>query len=159
MSRLRYASVLLLTPALGWAQPAPTPVIDHPWARATTDLAQMGAAYLTITSPVADAVVGAASPAARTVEVHLSREENGVMQMRPVASLPLPAGVPVRLAPGGYHVMLTGLVKPLHEGDHFPITLSFAHAAPVTTDVTVEKIGAAGPVAMMPGMPMDHAHH
>lgn len=149
---------LLLAAFAGLAVPAfaqPAPSIEKAWARATTDLAQTGAAYLTITSPAADQLVAIASPAARQVGLHQSLEDHGVMQMRLVAALPLPAGMPVKLAPGGYHVMLMGLVKPLHVGDHFPLTLTFQHAGAVTTDVTVERAGAMRADDMV----MDHGGH
>lgn len=118
------------------------PVVEKAWARATSDLAQNGAAYLTVTSPIGDQLVGVASPAARQVEVHQSINDHGVMEMRPVPALPLPAGTAVQLAPGGYHAMLMGLTRPLHVGDHFPLTLTFEHAGAITTDVTVERAGA-----------------
>jgi copper(I)-binding protein len=65
--------------------------------------------------------------------------------MRPVASLPVGPGHDVTLAPGGSHVMLMGLKQPLKPGDHFPLTLTFAHAGAVTTEVTVGRAGASGP--------------
>ena len=143
------ASAQAVPPAQAVPQ-APGPmVIAHAWARATSDLAHTGAAYLTITSPAADALVGAASPAAKTVAVHQTSEVDGVMQMRPVPSLAIPANTPVTLAPGGYHAMLMGLTKPLHVGDHFPLTLRFQRFGAVTTDVVVEPAGVSGIV-------MDH---
>ena len=52
------------------------------------------------------------------------------MKMRPVGPLPIEPGKPVTLAPGGYHIMLSGLKRSLKQGDSFPITLSFAKAGP-----------------------------
>jgi len=134
------------------AAPVDPPVLVHAWARPTSDLAKTGAAYVTITSPVADRLVGVTSPAARAVELHVSRDEAGIMTMRPVDALPLPPGVAVSLAPGGYHAMLIDLVRPLHLGDHFPLTLRFAGAGDVTIEVVVERPGA-----MPAGMGMDHS--
>ena len=135
----------LVAALVGLALPAfaqPAPVIGKAWARATSDLAQTGAAYLTITSPDGDQLVGFSSPAARQVELHESMDDHGVMKMRPVPMLPLPSGAEVRLSPGGYHAMLMGLTRPLHVGDHFPLTLTFQHAGAITTDVVVERAGA-----------------
>jgi copper(I)-binding protein len=143
------ALLLGVTPV--WAQGAPT--VDHAWARATT--AQTGAAYLVVHGAGADAVTGFSTPAATTAALHRTQSVGGVMEMRPVESLPLQAGQNVKLAPGGLHVMLMGLKHPLKPGDHFPLTVSFAHAAPVTVDVTVGRAGASGPaMESMPGMKM-----
>jgi hypothetical protein len=66
----------------------------------------------------------------------------GMMKMRPVPGLSVAPGKPVKLAPGGYHIMLMGLKAPLKQGDSFPLTLRFEHAAPMTVTVNVEAIGA-----------------
>ena len=103
----------------------------------------------------ADAVTGFSTPAAANAMLHRSESVGGVMEMRPVENLPLQAGQDVKLTPGGLHVMLMGLKHPLKPGDHFPLTVTFAHAAPVTVDVTVGRAGASGPaMSAMPGMKM-----
>jgi copper(I)-binding protein len=125
---------------------------EHAWARATPPNAQAAAAYVTLTDQgPADSLVGASTPIAGLAEIHRSMEEGGVMKMRPIPSLALEPGKPVALAPGGYHIMLTQLKQPLKQGDHFPVTLTFTHAAPLTLDVVVGPIGATM-------APMDHAH-
>lgn len=116
----------------------------------------MGALYLTIvnTGP-ADRLTGAASPAGKA-ELHESSKDNGVMRMRPVAGLDIPAGGSVKLAPGGYHFMLTGLKPGLSAGDQLPMTLRFAKAGNVEIHAGVVKPGAGAPAAQemgpMPGM-------
>ncbi len=70
-------------------------------------------------------LVGAASPSAKIVEVHEMTMSGNVMAMRAVDDVPLPAGKTVEFKPGGYHVMLVELVKPLVKGDKVPITLTF----------------------------------
>jgi copper(I)-binding protein len=70
--------------------------------------------------------------------------------MRGVAALPVAPGKSVTLAPGGYHIMLTGLRQELKEGDSFPVTLSFEHSAQVTAAVTVRRTSG--------GMPMGGMH-
>jgi copper(I)-binding protein len=79
-----------------------------------------------ITSLRGGALVGASSPVAGRVEVHEMRMEGGTMKMREVGKLELPAGKPVKLAPGGYHLMLLDLKKPLPPGTVVPLTLSIA---------------------------------
>jgi copper(I)-binding protein len=118
---------------------------DHAWARASAGAASTGAAYVTITGGAeADVLVSVTTPVATTAEVHETLIENGVTKMRPAASLPIPAGKVVTFKPGGYHVMLTGLKQPLAAGQSFPLTLTFAHAPPVTVDVKVQGLGHTG---------------
>ena len=77
------------------------------------------------------------------------------MQMRPVDALPVSQSSPVKLTPGGYHLMLTGLTRPLAVGDTFPLTLTFAQAGSISTTVKVEKAGAkSSGSGTMPGMDM-----
>jgi copper(I)-binding protein len=80
--------------------------------------------------------------------------------MAPETRIPLPAGGEVRFAPGGRHLMLIGLKRPLHPGDRVPATLHFASGTTLHVDFAVGT-GAAPTDQMpaMPGMPgMDHAH-
>ncbi len=151
----------LIVPAillLAAAGDASTVTVDHPWARATAGNATTGAAYVTLTETgAADTLTGTSTPAAKTAEVHETISDNGVMKMRPVGPLPLMAGTPVKMEPGGKHIMLMGLKAPLKAGDKFPLTLTFAHAAPVTVTVVVEAAGTTLPsingMGSMPGMP------
>ncbi len=119
--------------------------VDNAWARATPGEAATGAAYVTIQSPTADKLVAASSPVAKKAELHTMSMEGMVMKMRPLASVDIPAGQAVTLQPGGMHIMLIGLAKPLKPGQTFPLTLTFAKAGSRTVDVAVEKIGAMGP--------------
>ena len=117
------------------------------WARASAGNATTGAAYVTLMGGGApDQLVGVSTPVAATAEVHESFADAGVMKMRAAPSVTIPPGKTVTFAPGGYHVMLMGLKKPLVVGENFPLTLTFAHAAPVTVEVTVRALGR-GPAA------------
>lgn len=69
-------------------------------------------------------VVGVASPVAAAVELHSSAMENGVMQMRALDAIALPAGKPIELKPGGVHVMLMGLARPATAGESFPLVFT-----------------------------------
>jgi copper(I)-binding protein len=135
----------------GTQQPAPQPSairLFHAWSRPAM-LGHEGVVYLTITDTgQADTLTGASTPVAAMAGLHESINDNGVMKMRPVASLPIAPGKAVTLAPGGYHIMLMDLKQPLTEGETFPITLSFAKAGQVTATARVAKAGAAA----MPGM-------
>lgn len=116
------------------------------WARASAGPAKAGAAYVTVTNSgtTADRLLAVATPAANRAELHTHLNENGVMKMRPVDSVEVPAGETVAMAPGGYHIMMMGLAKPLVEGESFPLTLTFEHAGTVETTVTIQGVGAMG---------------
>jgi copper(I)-binding protein len=147
--RFMLAAMLFAAPAAASAQSGP--VVELAWARATISAAQTGAAYLVAHDAEADQLTGFSTPIAATAELHVSRMNNGVMEMRPVASLPIGPGHDVILSPGGYHVMLMGLKQPLKPGDRFPLTLTFAHAGAVITQVTVGRAGASGPAGAKQG--------
>ena len=117
--------------------------VSDAWARATPGKAEIGAAYLTIRSPTADRLVAASTPAAKKAELHTMSMTGMVMKMRPVDGLDIPPGEAVSLKPGGVHIMLIGLAKPLKEGEAFPLTLTFEKAGSRAVTVVVEKPGAS----------------
>jgi len=129
--------------------------VSNAWARATPGTATTGAVYLTITDNGSlDRLTGFSTPVAGMAQLHEMKIVNGVMKMREVAGIPLQTGKPVTLAPGGYHVMLTRLKHRLKEGDTFPLTLIFEHAAPITVQVKVAAVRGSTPMSNMPGMHM-----
>lgn len=118
----------------------------QPWARATAPQQKVGGAYVTLTSPAGDRLLGASSPVAAKVELHEMRMDGNVMRMRELADgLPLPAGQAVALAPGGHHFMLMDLKQPLVAGQAIPLQLRFQNAPPLDVQVTVAPVGAGGP--------------
>jgi copper(I)-binding protein len=119
--------------------------IEQAWARATPGGAKNGAAYVTLESAAPDALVAASSPVAAKAEVHTHMQDKGVMKMMPVKEVPLDPGKKVELKPGGEHIMLMGLKRPLKEGEHFPLTLTFRNAGTREVEVRVEKPGAGAP--------------
>jgi copper(I)-binding protein len=112
--------------------------------RATPGHAENGVAYLTIVSPTADRLTAVSSPVAKKAELHTMSMGGGVMKMRPLTAIDIPAGQAVTLNPGGMHIMLLGLTQPLHQGQSFPLTLSFDHAGPREVTVLIE---ASSPTA------------
>ena len=99
--------------------------VKTPWVRGTVSGQQATGAFMEITSKSGAAIIGASSPVAGVTEVHEMKMDGGVMKMRAIARLDLPAGKPVKLQPGGYHVMLMDLKQPLKKGDLVPLTLKF----------------------------------
>lgn len=103
--------------------------------RATVGTMPSSAAYVSIINhgKIADQLLGVTSKLARKTELHAVEMSNGVMTMREVeGGIYIPAGETVRLAPGGYHVMLMGLNAPLEAGSMFEITLFFDRAGKKT---------------------------
>lgn len=127
--------------------------IEHPWSRATAAGASVGVGFMVIVnSGKADALVGASSPVAARVEMHSSSMEGGMMKMRQMQRIDLPAGGTVRLEPGVMHLMLIGLKQPLAEGSKVPLTLRFAAAGEQQVELKVESMGAQA-------KDMDHSGH
>lgn len=120
--------------------------VMNPWARASAKMARAGAAYVTLenTGDTADKLVSASAPVADKAELHTHIKDGDVMKMREVASIEVGPHAKVALKPGGLHVMLIGLKKPLEKGSHFPLTLNFEKAGKMTVEVTVEGPGAMG---------------
>ena len=100
-------------------------VVKDAWVRGTVPGQRATGAFMKLESSADSALVAAATPAAKAAEIHTMAEEGGVMKMRAIPSLALPAGKTVELRPGGYHVMLLDLAQPLKEGDSVPVTLTF----------------------------------
>ena len=138
-------AVLLLgsfIPAPGFAADAGSIRLENAFTR-SAPAGGVGAFYVTIVNTgAADRLVAVASPVAGKVEMHESTSADGVMRMRGTASLAIPAGGTVRLAPGGYHVMLIALTQPLTVGQSVPVTLTFEKAGAMETRASVAKAGA-----------------
>jgi len=118
-------------------------VID-PWARATLPGQKVGGVYMEIISPRDARLTGVSTPVAGAAEVHSMTLEGGTMKMRAVKALDLPAGTPVKLVPGGYHVMLFDLKKPLVAGEKVPLTLVIEDAGKRTHKIAVSAIVRSG---------------
>ncbi|MBI3349515.1 MAG: copper chaperone PCu(A)C [Burkholderiales bacterium] len=122
MRRLLIATALLAS-FVAQAQ-SPVVKVDDPWVRATVAPQKATGAFMQLTAAKPLKVVSASSPVAASVEIHEMKMEDGVMKMRAVDALPLPAGQAVALKPGSYHVMLMGLKGPIKAGETVPLTLT-----------------------------------
>lgn len=142
-------ATLALAASLSWAQKTPSPAVkvDGAWVRATAP-GQLGTgAYMRLTAGSSLQLVGVSTPAAGIAEVHESRLEGDITRMRAVPVLDLPAGQTVPLKPGGYHLMLIDLPKPLAKGSNMPLTLHLKDAKGVESrqDIKVPVMTAAPP--------------
>jgi len=141
----------------------PTITIDGAWARTSPSMVTLGAAYMTISTTADDELVGVSvdSSIAAEAQIHemvmasegsmpMSSDTtmsmgsdttmsmgSGEMVMQQIMKLAVPASGGVELKPGGYHIMLIDLVKPLELGQTFDVTLSFEKAGDIVVPVTV----------------------
>lgn len=157
MQRLTILAAVVLAAVL----PLPAPAADesvievmHPWMRPVLP-GRPGAAYLGIhnSGEADDKLVAARAEAAEAVEIHISESEDGVMKMRQLDSLDVPAYGMANLGPGGAHLMLFGLEEQLAEGDVLPITLVFESAGEIDVEVLVSS------KMQQYGQEMDHGAH
>jgi copper(I)-binding protein len=139
------AAFLLLLFAAGIAQ---AQVEAHnAWMRGTVEGQNSTGAFMELTSPTDTNLVSASSPVAKTVEIHsMEMAPDGVMRMRALEHLAIPANKSVWLAPGGNHIMLTDLVRPLKAGESVPVVLTFEdpqrRRQTVEVKATVRALGA-----------------
>jgi copper(I)-binding protein len=145
--------VAVVSGAFAAGKPA-APAVSEAWAQFPPVPGRPGAAYLTLKAGPADTLVAVASPIAAYVEMHTTKNVNGVMKMQRTGSLVLAGGATLKMAPGGYHLMLFGVDTPPAPGTSFPLTLSFEKAGPVTVQVPVRAFGQGKPAA-----PMNHDMH
>jgi copper(I)-binding protein len=124
----------LLVSTAAWAGVTTTDA----WVRGTVPSQDTTGAFLTITSSESAKLVGVATPIAKTAEIHQTMNHGGMMHMDGVKAVELPAGKPVPLQPGGYHVMLMGLKAPVKADSKVPLTLTIEDARGKRSTVRVE---------------------
>jgi copper(I)-binding protein len=122
MKRCLLAAATLLAAASACADV--TVEVKDAWVRASVPGQKASGAFMQLTALEGGKLVGARSPIARVVEIHeMAMDDQQVMHMRAVPSLALPAGKPVALKPGGYHIMLIDLNATMQPGKPVPLTL------------------------------------
>lgn len=119
--------------------------VRHPWTRATPPGAKVAAGYLEIRNAgnAPDRVIGAATPAAERIELHVMSTQDGIMKMREVRDFEVPARQRLVLQPGGSHLMLVGLKRPLAKGERVPLTLRFERSGEVQVELEVQPADSA----------------
>jgi copper(I)-binding protein len=139
-----------LVAGTAWAQQKGDIEIGAPWARATPPGASVAGGYASITNrgSAPDRLLGASSPAAEQVQLHVMSMRGGVMRMQQVPAFDVPAGGALTLEPGGKHLMFFGLKEPFKEGAKIPVTLRFEKAGEVAVQLSVGAMGASAPMHM-----------
>lgn len=114
--------------------------IKDPWVRGTVAQQSATGLFAQITAPKGGKLVAGSSPVAGGVEIHEMKMEGTTMKMRAIAGLDLPAGRPVELKPGGHHVMLMDLKRPLKAGETVPVALVIEGADGQRETVQVQAV-------------------
>ena len=141
---MRYwLTLLALAACPAWAQLS----AERPWSRATPPGARIGVGFMRLRNAgsSAERVVGASSPVAGRVEMHVTTREGDVMKMREVDAFEIPAGGSYELKPGGAHLMLMDLGRPLRKGERVPLTLKLGQSGELRLELSVEEMGARLP--------------
>jgi copper(I)-binding protein len=99
--------------------------VKDPWVRATVPAGKASGAFMQLQSAKDVRLVEVKTPLAGMTEIHQMSMVGDHMNMGPVDGIDLPAGKPVALASGGYHVMLMQLKRQLKDGETVPLTLVF----------------------------------
>ncbi len=157
MSKFLKLSFCLLGAALSAHVNAQTTVkVESAWARATVQGQKATGAFMKLTAPQATRLVAVSTPVAGVAEIHEMKMDGGVMKMRAMPALDLPANQAVELKPGSYHLMLMDLKAPLIKDSSVALTLVFKDVKGVESKQQVSVPVNTG----MPPMPShgDHKH-
>lgn len=151
MKRLLTVFASLAVSTAAFAGAADQVSVHQPYVRLAPPNAPTTGAFMVLRNSGGQPVklVKADNPASRVTELHTHVNDNGVMKMRPVPAIELPAKGEAVLQPGGLHVMLIELKAPLKEGDSVPLTLSFDDGSSKQVEARVLKAAPA----------MGHHHH
>ena len=147
--RAVFAALLFAASSLAFAK---DPTFDRAWIREAPPGAPAMAGFMAIEGGSRDIeIVAARSADFGRVEIHEMLTEDGVMKMRPIERLEVPAGARLTLAPGAEHLMLFDAKRPLAAGDKVTITFELSKGDPIDVEFGVAKAA--------PGKTGDHAHH
>lgn len=146
-----FAAVFLLGAVSLPAAAAEISVTDA-WVRASMPGQKVSGAYMKIQSDADARLLGASSSVIPRVEVHEMKMDGNVMRMREVKAIDLPKGKTVLLEPGGFHLMLMNLPKPIAAGDVIPLVLT------VESDGRQQTVEVQAEARAMGGGAMQHQH-
>ncbi len=135
---MRILLLLLLT--AGTLLSKPRIVVEDPWVREVPPVSTMSAAFMRIknTGDEEDYLIGVRTEVSRKAEIHTTLMEDGMMRMRRLERVRVPAGGSVEFKPMGKHIMLIDLKKPLRAGDRVRLTLIFEKSGEVSVTAPVK---------------------
>jgi copper(I)-binding protein len=144
--------------AMALAVAAEPVIVRDAWVRATVPGQTVAGAYMDLTSAQPAALVAAETSAAARAELHTMAMEGGVMKMRPIEKIELPARQTVSLKPGGLHVMLVGVKREIRAGERIPLKLTVQDAKGARSTLQVEAI-VKDTAGTGQSSPADHSSH
>ena len=132
--------------------------IQHAYARAVPPGQSNSAAFMTLhnQSDTANALISASSPVSRVAELHTHTMDGGMMKMRKIEKIDLPAKGEAVLKPGGLHIMLIGLKEQLKPGMKVELTLNFADGSQSMISMPVQQVMQSMGHKMGDHKPMQH---
>jgi copper(I)-binding protein len=121
--------------------------VRHAWSRATPPGAKVAAGYMEIRNNgrQPDKLVSASTTVARRVEMHVTERDGEIMRMREVKSFEIPARERYELRPGGSHLILVDIARPLKKGEKFAMRLVFERAGELEVELEVQEQGSRRP--------------
>ena len=142
MPTLRFATLALGTLLVAATANADTMTVDDPYVREVPPGSPATAAFMTLhnSSDSTVRLISADNSIAEHTELHNHVELDGVMQMRQIEAIEVPAGGSTTLAPGGLHLMLIGLPSPVSEGDQVGLSLTFDNGDTLELDAPVRPV-------------------
>ena len=116
--------------------------VEEAYVRAVPPGQPNSASFMVLTNKSSQdhALVSAESPISNVVELHTHVHDKGMMRMRRIEQIVIPAGKSVKLQPGGHHVMLIGLKQMPKPGDNADLTLVFEDGSKITVSAPVRKL-------------------
>ncbi len=134
--------IFIAAPA--WAQEIQA-AVSNAWARATIGSTLVSAIYFEVKNTSDEPItLESVSASPGQAAMHESVNKDGMMSMRPLQAVTIPAKQSVAFAPGGKHVMLTELKEPLNEGDSVKLSLHFNNGRALNLTVPVAKAPVKG---------------
>lgn len=115
--------------------------ISDAWIKYLPPVVPVRAGYMVISNNNAQQirVIHIESDVFTKVDIHETVEKDGMMTMRPVMPLTIPAGETFKLAPGGLHLMMMKPAEKLKPGDQISVTLHFGSGDSQLIKMTVKK--------------------
>ncbi|NPA58050.1 MAG: copper chaperone PCu(A)C [Aquificae bacterium] len=134
--------LVILVFGLVYAYTQPVIKVVDPWVRAVPPTMKNSALFMTIINDgdEDDELIEVKGDISKMIQIHRTVNENGVMKMVHVEKIEIPAHSKVELKPGGYHVMLMGLKRPLKEGEKIKFTLVFKKSGEIQIEAPVRKM-------------------
>ena len=164
ISRLAALLLVLAAPLLLAACADPPPLyVDRAWVKMNPNPKAPSAGYFTVHGgPVPVELRGVMTDRALRIEMHESLESGGMMTMKPVDSVAIPAKTDVTFAPGGKHIMLFGVNPEAVAQGKIPLTFLFSNGDRIIFDAVIQKAEGAAPAPAgnaAEGNAMEGMHH